>query len=112
MTVRRSLTLIVHTSEECLLLFIINTHVATQCAAVTTHRLLNRAPPHDNFFDRNPDLIMAALNAYKYVFCIYNVNKNKNIYFFVPATDGYQSLTHVLQQFYGSLHTALHNLLL
>lgn len=36
------------------------TYVATQCAAVTTHRLLSRAPPHDNFFDKNPDLMIAA----------------------------------------------------
>lgn len=34
--------------------------MATQCAAVTTHRLFKRAPPHDNFFDKNPDLIIAA----------------------------------------------------
>jgi len=36
------------------------TYVATQCAAVTTHRLLKRAPPHDSFFDKNPDLMIAA----------------------------------------------------
>lgn len=73
--VNRDLTLTVHTSKELLLLYYTYyTHVATQCAAVTTHRLLSRAPPHDNFFDRNPDLIMAALN--KYSLFLYNSNAN------------------------------------
>lgn len=59
-------TLTMLTSNEylqlCLYNMRFNTYVATQCAAVTTHRLLRRAPPHDNFFDKNPDLIMAAFN--------------------------------------------------
>ncbi len=46
------------------------THVATQWAAVTIHRLVNKAPPHANFLERKPDLIIAAY---------YTINEHRNV---------------------------------
>lgn len=36
------------------------TYVATQCAAVTIHLSETKAPPHESFLLKNPDLIKAT----------------------------------------------------
>ncbi|KAK9679121.1 hypothetical protein QE152_g40259 [Popillia japonica] len=41
------------------------TYVATQCAAVTIHLSFNKAPPHANFFVRNPVFIKATCQGWE-----------------------------------------------
>lgn len=88
----------------------LSTYVATQWAAVTTHRLFRRAPPHDNFFDKNPDLMIAAFILNTNLITI-NMNNNNEYKLCLPAMDVYRNLIHDHQRFDDFLHIVLHNLI-